>query len=110
MNTYKYGLFAEYFLIVYLFFRGYKILARRYKTFLGEIDILATKKRDLIAFEVKARNKNDVTTEVVSKKQIKRIYNAIKIFITYNNKYVDYNIYYSIILFRNVFNFKIYYR
>ena len=110
MNTYKYGLFAEYFLIVYLFLKGYRILARRYRTVCGEIDILATKDMDLIAFEVKARKKALNTTEIVSERQTKRIYNSLKIFVANNNKFVDYNIYHSIILFRNIFDFKVYYR
>lgn len=108
MNTYKYGIFAEYWMILYLFFHGYKILKRRYKTKLGEIDILATKNKDLIAFEVKARKKQELTTEIVSEKQIKRIQNALKYFLLCNNKYVDYNICYNIILYRNMFNFAIF--
>lgn len=108
MNSYNYGIFAEYFLIVYLFFCGYKVLKRRYKTPCGEIDILATKNKDLIAFEVKARkNKGLLTTEIVSKTQLKRIFNSLKIFISNNNKYLDYNIYCNIVLFNSLFSFKI---
>ena len=108
MNKYKYGLFAEYCLIICLFLRGYKILKRRYKTFCGEIDILATRNKDLVAFEVKARKDNKTSTDIVSINQRERIYNSLKVFISENNKYVDYNIFYNIILFRNIFNFKIY--
>lgn len=108
MNSYNYGLFAEYILICYLFLHGYKILKRRYKTNFGEIDILASKNNDLIAFEVKARkNKNILTTELVSKRQLNRIFNSLKLFISNNNKYLDYNIYCNIVLFNNIFSFEI---
>ena len=108
MNSYNYGLFAEYVLIIYLFLHGYKILKRRYKTHFGEIDILASKSNNLIAFEVKARkNKNILNTDLVSKNQLNRIFNSLKIFVSSNNKYLDYNIYCNIVLFNNIFSFEI---
>lgn len=106
-NTYKFGLFAEYFLILYLMFRGYKILSRRFKTKVGEIDILAIKNKVITVFEVKARKSGILNTSVVKKTQKDRIYNALKIFLSRNNKYIDYNILFSIILYRNICNFKI---
>lgn len=107
MNSYKYGLFAEYFIIIYLILKGYKVLERRYKTKVGEVDIIATKNKDLIAFEVKARRRQNLTTEIVSNNQTLRIKKALNVFILYNNKFVDYNNYYNIILYKNMFNFTI---
>ncbi len=106
-NTYKYGLFAEYIMIIYLMFIGYKIIARRFKTKLGEIDIIASKNKDLVMFEVKARKNEELTTDIVSNRQIKRIYDAMNIFLAQNDKYIDYNILFCIILYKNIFNFKI---
>lgn len=49
------GRFAEILVAVYLRLKGYRIVALRYRTPVGEIDIIARKK-DLTAFiEVKAR-------------------------------------------------------
>ena len=49
------GWAAEYIAAVFLMLKGYRILALRYKTKLGEIDIIA-RKGDLVVFiEVKAR-------------------------------------------------------
>ncbi|MBT9372186.1 YraN family protein [Rhizobium sp. CSW-27] len=49
------GRFAEIVAALYLSLRGYRILALRYRTPVGEIDIIA-RRRDLVAFvEVKAR-------------------------------------------------------
>ena len=47
--AFKTGLSAETRAAAYLMAKGYRILARRFKTPYGEIDIVA-KKRDLIAF------------------------------------------------------------
>ena len=107
-NTYYYGIFAENFIVFILLLKGYKVLARRYKTHFGEIDIIATKKHTITAFEVKARkNKELLTTEIVSERQKYRINNALKVFLSNNQKYIDYNIGFNIVLFTNIFNFQI---
>lgn len=108
MNKYKLGLFAEYFLIFILFIQGYKIIARRYKTKLGEIDLIATKKDNLYIYEVKARTSKMVNSDIVHVAQKKRIENATRIFLAKNNKYLDYNIFYTIFIYKNIFNFKFY--
>ena len=73
-NTYSYGLFAEYFVILFLTLKGYRILARRYKTHFGEIDIIVRKKQRIIAFEVKARkNKESLTSDIFTNTQRNRI-------------------------------------
>jgi putative endonuclease len=49
------GHISEYLAALYLFAKGYKVLAIRYRTRLGEIDLIV-RKGDLVAFvEVKAR-------------------------------------------------------
>lgn len=49
------GVVAEYIAAIYLFFKGYRVLALRFRNAGGEIDIVAMKGRTLIAVEVKAR-------------------------------------------------------
>ena len=106
MNTYYEGLLAEYFAIIILFFKGYKILARRYKTKYGEIDIITKKGKSIIAVEVKARKNGLLTTEYVSKKQLERIKNALNFFVYKNEKYIDFNINIEIIVFNGNFRFR----
>lgn len=107
-NTYSYGLFAEYFVILFLTLKGYRILARRYKTHFGEIDIIVRKKQRIIAFEVKARkNKESLTSDIFTNTQRNRIKNAMNLFLSKNPKYIDYNISFNIVLFANIFNFQI---
>jgi len=56
------GHVSEYCAALYLLLRGYRVIAMRYKTKSGEIDIIA-RKGDLVAFiEVKARR---ATTDAV---------------------------------------------
>jgi putative endonuclease len=54
-KAYRRGHISEYLAALYLLVKGYRILAIRYRTKLGEIDLIV-RKRDLIVFvEVKAR-------------------------------------------------------
>ncbi len=49
------GHLSEYYAAIYLIFKGYRVLAMRYRSKSGEVDIIA-RKGDLVAFiEVKAR-------------------------------------------------------
>ena len=60
------GSAAEYIAALFLILKGYRILALRYRTKLGEIDIIA-RKGDLAVFvEVKARADEMVAVDAVS--------------------------------------------
>ncbi|MBR0715256.1 YraN family protein [Bradyrhizobium liaoningense] len=74
--AFRTGLSAESRAAAYLLAKGYRILARRYRTPHGEIDIVA-RRRDLIAFiEVKARASLDDAAYAVTPRQQQRIVNA----------------------------------
>lgn len=62
--AYRRGFMAEYAAALLLLFKGYRIVAMRYRTRVGEIDIVA-RRGDLVVFvEVKARR--SVTTGIDS--------------------------------------------
>jgi len=85
IKSYKFGIYAEYLVIIFLILKGYKILRRRHKTYVGEIDIIAKKNDILVAVEVKARKKIEVIEEVLSQHQKKRIKKAIDSFLASSN-------------------------
>jgi len=66
--------------IVYLILSGHRILAWRYKTNLGEIDIIAKRSAEVKFIEVKAR-RDKQQTEVLTSFQQKRIGDAAKLFL-----------------------------
>lgn len=75
-NAQKYGLFAETLAAFALRIKGYKIVARNFKTKLGEIDIIA-RKGDLVAIvEVKARKSLQASVDSVGYQSTQRIQNA----------------------------------
>lgn len=53
------GHLAEYLAALYLIAKGYRILAIRHRTKLGEIDIIARKRDLVICAEVKARQSEE---------------------------------------------------
>jgi putative endonuclease len=70
------GLSAESRVAALLMAKGYRILAKRFRTPHGEIDLVA-KRRNLIAFiEVKARASLDEAAYAVTPRQQARIINA----------------------------------
>jgi putative endonuclease len=64
--AFRVGISAESRAAVWLLAHGYRILARRWKSSLGEINIIAVRRRLLIFVEVKARATLDVAAESVT--------------------------------------------
>lgn len=103
LKSYRFGILAEYYVIFLLFFKGYRLLERRYKTKLGEIDLIFKKKDSIVAVEVKARKDKLIEVgEVVNARQLIRITNSLKIFLNKNEKHSNLNIRIDIVLVRNI--------
>src|ERR1041385_4923338 len=67
------GLSAESRAAAFLVAKGYRIMARRWKSPVGEIDIVARRRKTLIFVEVKARERLDDAAEAVIVRQQRRI-------------------------------------
>lgn len=67
------GLSAESRCAAFLLAKGYRILARRFKTPVGEIDIIARKRNTVVFIEVKARASLDEAAYAVTPRQQQRI-------------------------------------
>ena len=78
------GISAESRASAWLIAHGYRILARRWKSPLGEIDIIAARRHTLIFVEVKARATLDAAAESVSERQKQRIAAAAEIWLAAN--------------------------
>ena len=71
--AFRFGLSAESRAAAYLIAKGYRILFRRFKTPVGEIDIVARRRGVLVFVEVKAREKLEDAAEAIGKRQQSRI-------------------------------------
>lgn len=61
--------------------KAYRILARRWKTPFGEIDIVAGRRKTLVFVEVKARESIDAGMEAVTERSQRRIIDAAQMWL-----------------------------
>lgn len=71
--AFRTGISAESRAAAFLIAKGYRILARRFRTPVGEIDIVAGRRNTLVFVEVKARNTLDDAAEAVTDRTKQRI-------------------------------------
>lgn len=96
-SAWRFGLDAENRAKWLLIFTGYRILARNYKTPVGEIDIIAKRGRKLCFIEVKGRTATIEETPV-RPKQMQRISRASLSFLQSQNHLADLEIRFDVIL------------
>ena len=70
------GIWSERLAAISLRLKGYRIIARNFKTKVGEIDIIAKKGEVIAIVEVKARRELDAAINSVSYESQRRIENA----------------------------------
>lgn len=82
--AFRVGISAESRAAAFLIAKGFRILARRWKSPLGEIDIVARRRRLLVFAEVKARATIDEAAESVNERQRRRIAAAAEVWLAAN--------------------------
>lgn len=76
-TTYERGVRAEESALLYLKRKGFTLIAARYKTPYGEIDLLMREGEAIVAVEVKFRKHESDSFECLTARQQKRIENAL---------------------------------
>ncbi len=97
-DTYRFGLNAETIACLFLRLKGYRILARRYRSPVGEVDIIAARGHMLVFVEVKARRKRESLMETITPKQQQRINRAASLFISKHPRVASHNARFDVIL------------
>ena len=87
--AFRLGLTAETKAAMLLRIKGYRIVARRWRSPVGEIDLIARRRNLLVFVEVKAREKLDDAAWSVTERQRARIISAAQAWIA---RYPDENI------------------
>ncbi len=87
--AYRLGLKAETMAAWWLRAKGYRILARRWKSSAGEIDLVARRGGTIAFVEVKARATRDAAIEAVGPAAQRRILRAADIWLSRNPAFVD---------------------
>lgn len=82
MNSYTKGLWAEWVAALYMMLRGYRFRAWRYKTPVGEIDLVMSRGRQIVFVEVKARAKIDDGVGAIRTASYSRLQRAAEHYLT----------------------------
>ena len=99
-NTYKKGMACEMLARWWLRLKGYRILASRYKTPHGEVDIVACKRRTLVFVEVKARSMLADGLEAITPHARERIGRAALRFVQAHRKMENYDLRFDAVVVR----------
>jgi putative endonuclease len=96
--AFRLGLSAEVLAAGLLWIKGYRIVARRFRTAVGEADIVARRGNDLVFVEVKARGALDDAAEAVLPRQQRRIIAAARAWLAKHPADVARNIRFDVVL------------
>ncbi|MGQ0526907.1 MAG: YraN family protein [Alphaproteobacteria bacterium] len=99
IKIYEQGLQAESRAALYLQMKGYRIIARRYKTPVGEIDLIARRGKTLAAIEVKTRRAQSDALESVTAKNQARVARALEYFLKHHTRYAGYTIRFDALIY-----------
>jgi putative endonuclease len=96
--AFRLGVSAESRAALFLIAKAYRILARRWKTPFGEIDIVARRRHDLVFFEVKARDTLEDAAEAVTARNKQRIVSAAELWLAHHPRDAQRAIRFDVIL------------
>jgi putative endonuclease len=98
VRAYRSGLVAETLAALMLRLKGYAIVAQRYKTPVGEIDLVALKGRRLAFVEVKRRKTAEDAAWTVPARQRRRIVRAAQYWLAGHPDLAGYDIAFDVVL------------
>ena len=98
VKAFRLGLSAESRAAMLLVAKAYRIVARRFKTPFGEIDIVARRRRALVFVEVKARDTIDEAVEAVTERGKRRIVAAAEFWLASHPDDVDAEIRFDVVV------------
>jgi len=97
-KAYRDGIVAEAVAAGLYRLKGYRIVARRYRSPVGEIDLVAAKGRRLAFVEVKRRRTHDEAAFAVTAKQKRRIVRAAQYWLASHPDYAGRDIAFDVVL------------
>lgn len=95
---YRRGRWSETFAAIALGLKGYHVLARRHRTPVGELDLVASRGGVLAMVEVKARKSIEDGLEAVGKRQQRRIARAAEAFCAQSPRYRSFDVRFDVIV------------
>ncbi len=88
-RAFRRGHYAEFAAAAYLMAKGHRILARRFKTYLGEIDLIAKKGRRVVFVEVKHRTTIEDCEAAVTPLARRRVHGAADLWLARHERFQE---------------------
>jgi putative endonuclease len=98
VTAYRHGLLAESAAALLLRLKGHRILARRYKTPVGEIDLVALKGKRLAFVEVKQRKRFEDAGWALPTRARRRIVRAAQYWLSRHPEFTGHDIAFDVVL------------
>jgi putative endonuclease len=98
VRAYRHGLYAEAIAALLLRLKGHRILARRYKTPVGEIDLVALKGKRLAFVEVKERKRFEDAGWALPTRARRRIVRAAQYWLASHPDFAGHDIAFDVVL------------
>lgn len=92
------GVMAEYAAMLWLSLKGYRLVTMRYKTPVGEIDLVMRRGKTLAFIEVKARKQHDDAARAIHSQNQSRVIRASQYFLVNHAAYGDYQVRFDAVL------------
>ena len=89
---------AETLAAIFLQLKGYRILARRFKTPVGEIDLIAKRGRTIAFIEVKGRKHRDAAAESIHGQNQARVVRAAQWWLSKHGQYIEHEVRFDVCL------------
>ncbi len=96
--AFRTGVSAESRAAALLMAKGYRILAKRFRTRYGEIDLVARKRNLLVFIEVKARASLDEAAYAVTPRQQARIIDAAQAWLMTHPEHAEFDLRFDVVL------------
>jgi putative endonuclease len=97
-RAYRSGVLAETLAALLFRLKGYRIVARRYRSPVGEIDLVAQKAKRLVFVEVKRRKTTDDAAWTLPAKQRRRIVRAAQYWLASHPDFTGHTIAFDVVL------------
>jgi putative endonuclease len=98
VRAYRHGLFAETLAALLLRLKGHRILAQRYRTPVGEIDLVALKGKRLAFVEVKQRKRFEDAGSALPTRARRRIVRAAQYWLAGHPDFAGHDIAFDVLL------------
>jgi len=97
-RRYRKGWAAESFAVAYLTLKGYRLIDRRFKTHLGEVDLIMVRQKRVAFIEVKYRQTLALAEAAITGNLRQRVRRSADLWLAKHSRYQGYDVGFDLVL------------